>query len=673
MWMLCWRWRRPSSRQLRRSRRSFDRLNSRFERQAAARLRDSCGADGAAVATPAVAARPRVGPRGLQRGHPQARASASPSLAARGSAARRGTEPTPNAAPAAERARSAEPQVSRAATFGEAPEAPQLGGTVESIATGSDAALTAPQLGARQAMRAAGLARHGSASRRMLIPENSRGCGLRCFVLPHLGDARTVVVQDGYVRTQLERLRELAEMARSCGVRRIEVIAKPWRPDDADATASDPLLALADSVGGIEWSLRTSTVHHDRQIKILHDSGGVTVDLGRGLDMYYAAQSRHEDQTNSDTLRARETVVWTRVWTSRDAAPAQSSKHRGTTAAAQDLSTRPTRKLRRLAQRLRALARAHCAGQLLDAQQRRALQRRRAVELALSWRRQPGLRSEPSLGEAWTCPVPWCRTVNRPERSLCMYEPHGCRGLRDPASFARLWHAALRLQHFWRCKLYQLRRSWAALAAAEAATQEKWRRGLVASDDRATQTMSGGMGRLLVTSDATTQAGVEPLRAERDGGFPADAGGERKRPRLQQANARPEPGVMAWQVSTGSVLPTTAEVDRILSSIRRLRRERRVARPPNPPEVPVRTAEPELCGWGCGARLVLGQSHSCGCAAERRLLGPPASPDSTFGPPAPEPCTWCGLPLMLATGESHTCGGRDVAGDANDNDAIEDI
>ena len=254
-----------------------------------------------------------------------------------------------------------------------------------------------------------------------------------------------------------------------------------------------------------------------------------------------------------------------------------------------------------------------------------------------------------------------------------MYEPHGCRGLRDPASFARLWAAAVRLQHFWRCKLYQLRRSWAALAAAEAATQEKWRRGLVASDDRATQTMSGGMGRLLVTSDATTQAGVEPLRAERDGGFPADAGGERKRPRLQQANARPEPGVMAWQVSTASVLPTTAEVDRILSSIRRSRRERRVARPPNPPEVPVRTAEPELCGWGCGARLVLGQSHSCGCAAERRPLGPPASPDSTFGPPAPEPCTWCGLPLMLATGESHICGGRDVAGDANDNDAIEDI
>ena len=92
-----------------------------------------------------------------------------------------------------------------------------------------------------------------------------------------------------------------------------------------------------------------------------------------------------------------------------------------------------------------------------------------------------------------------------------MYEPHGCRGLRDPASFARLWAAAVRLQHFWRCKLYQQRRSWAALAAAHAAMQEKWRRGLVASDDRATQTMSGGMGRPVVTSDATTQAGAELL------------------------------------------------------------------------------------------------------------------------------------------------------------------
>ena len=110
------------------------------------------------------------------------------------------------------------------------------------------------------------------------------------------------------------------------------------------------------------------------------------------------------------------------------------------------------------------------------------------------------------------------------------------------------------------------------------------------------------MGRLVVTSDATTQAGAEPLRAECDGGFPDDAGEERKRPRMQQANVRPAPGVMAWQVSAASMPPSIAEVDRTLSSIRRSRRERRVARSPNPPEVTVRTAEPELCGWGCGPR-----------------------------------------------------------------------
>ena len=127
----------------------------------------------------------------------------------------------------------------------------------------------------------------------MVIPENGRGRGLRNFFLPHFKGASTVIVQDGYVRTQLERLRELVELARGAGVRRIEVVAKPWRPGelaDADATAEDPLFALVESVGGIELSLRTSTLHHVRQVKILCDGGGVTVDLGRGLDMYYAAR-----------------------------------------------------------------------------------------------------------------------------------------------------------------------------------------------------------------------------------------------------------------------------------------------------------------------------------------------------------------------------------------------
>ena len=81
-------------------------------------------------------------------------------------------------------------------------------------------------------------------------------------------------------------------------MRRIEVVAKPWRPGelaDADATARDPLLSLVESVGGLDWSWRTSTVHHDRQVKILRDGCGVTVDLGRGLDMFYAAQNAVED------------------------------------------------------------------------------------------------------------------------------------------------------------------------------------------------------------------------------------------------------------------------------------------------------------------------------------------------------------------------------------------
>ena len=69
--------------------------------------------------------------------------------------------------------------------------------------------------------------------------------------------------------------------------------------------------------------MRTSTLHHDRQFKILRDGGGVTVDLGRGLDMYYAAHAEGEIQANSDTLRPRETVVWIRSWTSRDPAVAQ--------------------------------------------------------------------------------------------------------------------------------------------------------------------------------------------------------------------------------------------------------------------------------------------------------------------------------------------------------------
>ena len=199
----------------------------------------------------------------------------------------------------------------------------------------------------RRDTRADGSARRGFVSRRRLIRENGRGQGLRTILLPHFAGACTVIVQDGYVRTQLERLRELAELARGVGVYRIEVVTKPWRPElaDADATASDPLLSPVQAVGGIEWSWRTSTLHHDRQVKVLREGGGVTVDLGRGLDMYYAAQNAGEDQSNSGTLRAREKVVWTRIWKLRHAAPAHPQNCWGTTAAAQDMASRPTRKL----------------------------------------------------------------------------------------------------------------------------------------------------------------------------------------------------------------------------------------------------------------------------------------------------------------------------------------
>ena len=179
-----------------------------------------------------------------------------------------------------------------------------------------------------------------------MVSGSARGC-CRTWLLPHFESGHTVIVQDGYIRTQLERLRKLAELARGAGVRRIEVVAKPWRPGelaDEDTTAPDPLTAFLDSSGGITWSMRTSTLHHDRQIKILLDDGlRTTVDLGRGLDMYYAAQASSEDQRNSDTLRSRETVIWTRTWTARDTAQVPLRKCRGTTAAAQNLWRRGRR------------------------------------------------------------------------------------------------------------------------------------------------------------------------------------------------------------------------------------------------------------------------------------------------------------------------------------------
>ena len=564
---------------------------------------------------------------------------------------------------------------SRADPSGEVPPTSPLGVPPVSRTDGSGEALTVSQLGVRKETRAAGFARRGLASRRMLIPENSRGCGLSLFLLPHFAGARTVIVQDGYVRTQLERLRELAEMARGSGVRRIEVVVKPWRPGEiadvaADAASSDPLLSLVESVGGIEWSVRTSTLHHDRQIKILRDDGGVTVDLGRGLGVYYAAQNRYEDQTNSDTLRARETVVWTRAWQSRDAAPGQSSKCRGTTAAAQDLSTRSTRKLRRLAQRLRELERSQFAGKRLDAQQRSALHRRKAVELALSWRRRPGPRSETSIGEAWTCPVPWCRAANRPERLTCVYEPRGCPGLRDRARFDSLCEAARRLQHFWRCKLYRLRRSWQAIARAEAAAEAKWRRGPVALEDRTVQT-EGPAGGLVITHDAWTQANSGPRPSADSPGFSQEYGPLRKRAKAAIADtAETIAAQNAWMAGAAGSAPTADEIDFVFRSFPALDRgpprTRPLARRPSAPSMPLPMAETEKCLW-CRAPLEAGQQHICGVVVTatprasaasspraRRVARPRAPLDAPARPTAPALCGWCRAPLVA--GEIHVCG-----------------
>ena len=81
---------------------------------------------------------------------------------------------------------------SRADPSGEVPPTSPLGVPPVSRTDDSGEALTVSQLGVRKETRAAGFARRGLASRRMLIPENSRGCGLSLFLLPHFVGARPV-------------------------------------------------------------------------------------------------------------------------------------------------------------------------------------------------------------------------------------------------------------------------------------------------------------------------------------------------------------------------------------------------------------------------------------------------------------------------------------------------
>ena len=102
--------------------------------------------------------------------------------------------------------------------------------------------------------------------------------------------------------------------------------------------------------------------------------------------MYYPPWHGGENLDDSETLRSRETVVWTRTWTTR---AGERAKEPGATAVARGLADRPLRKLRRLAQHLRELQRTMFTGKPLDQQQKQALLRQSKVELALAWRHQP--------------------------------------------------------------------------------------------------------------------------------------------------------------------------------------------------------------------------------------------------------------------------------------------
>ena len=172
--------------------------------------------------------------------------------------------------------------------------------------------------------------------------------------------------------------------------------------------------------------------------------------------MYYAPWHDGENLDDSETLRARETVVWTRSWSAR---VSERAKGPGASAVARSLADRPLRKLRRVAQHLRDLQRKLFAGMPLDQQQQQALFRQPAVELALAWRRPRKPEPARVLGESWKCPNLWCRAVNRGEHALCRYYRRGCRGIRDADRFAVAWSASKRVQHWWRCVLFQKYRS----------------------------------------------------------------------------------------------------------------------------------------------------------------------------------------------------------------------
>lgn len=154
----------------------------------------------------------------------------------------------------------------------------------------------------------------------------------------------------------------------------------------------------------------------------------------------------------------------------------------------------------------------------------------------------------------------WCRVANRPERFACVYATRGCLELRKSDRFAHLLRAALRLQHFWRCKMYQLRRSWQSIAKAEAAAQAKWRRGPIALEDSSVQT-EGRAGGLVITHDAWTQASAAPRLSADSSVLNQDYGPLRKRARATTANTEENIAAKnAWMVGAAGSTPTAAEV-----------------------------------------------------------------------------------------------------------------
>ena len=60
-------------------------------------------------------------------------------------------------------------------------------------------------------------------SRRLQIADNARGRGFHFLFASHLKGATDVSVQDRYLRSHPERLREFAALARGMGVAKVQV------------------------------------------------------------------------------------------------------------------------------------------------------------------------------------------------------------------------------------------------------------------------------------------------------------------------------------------------------------------------------------------------------------------------------------------------------------------